>query len=242
VTQAGRPINPSETQRVDESAAAAPTHDGSKKGATLWDFISHIFETLGLSKIENLQRVWKAWCTFSGIIVLLATVSVLCAWYLGFDFRNLNAHERAVPNLSGAWEYRCTANDGLTFDHGGDQHGGVVTIHQRSGLPVPSFSVAGRRKWTRNGTTIDSLKNPIPWDSKDGSFVTEDRIQFPYEATSKKTSRLRGYVQVTVELSDGKAHEMSGTFYYIKEDDTAIQGTTEFRRIQSGNLIWGTGR
>ena len=183
----------------------------------------------GLWPVLSQRRFW----------LFLAPPAVFVLLYFGLiPWKTTPASVPAQPSvadISGRWTYKCTAVGSQVFDHGGYEHGGEVLIQQSKETFGTAVSIAGERKWIRrkedNGSaTTTTLDNPVHWQTQSGAFTGKDTLLFSYETTGQ-AGILQGFLIVKIEMLNGQAETIKGTFQYQLPDQKVMWGNVEFQKI-----------
>jgi hypothetical protein len=178
--------------------------------------------------------LWRIGCG-----LLLGAILVYCI-LRGAGYDLWDAVFPPLPDLSGTWEYRCTATQGR-FEHGGYQHGGTVRIDQMPARFGHSIYIEGDRIWSYEapGAPRRTFAARTQWRSQRGSFTGMNAIMFSYATVG--THVLWGCVECGFQKENGKVRELKGSFFYQVPSQSPEAVGDQQRGVASNyQIMWGT--
>jgi hypothetical protein len=188
-------------------------------------------------------NTWPAvlWEATKAPNLLITFAALLILSYLGFRIIGIDLLEyplkqfgtqspallMAAPiDLSGDFEYRCSSSKDNTA------WGGTARLSLTSTATGVVVSVSGERRWRgkkdKTGKIQKQFLDPsVPWNSIEGAFVSDRKIQWLYE-THPEGVPVKGFSQLDLVAANGAVNRMRGRFADLAPG--AQYGTLELRR------------
>lgn len=206
------------------------------------------------NKNDNMSWMGLVWRIVSNVKLLIILVVLILATYFILKFSGVDIialllnkgietqkeiKVEQVVDISGSWYYRCTSL-GKAFDHGGYEHGGIVTFQKITTPYGEKLKIVGQRQWhtVRGNKGRDKkikLEIPINWTTDTGQYTSRTSIEYVYNTTLKNGS-YEGYSKADILLDEyGNPTKLIGTFQYRIPSEIALRGNLEFVKISTIN-------
>lgn len=208
--QQGVGATPKDAQDAIVTDGRAATSQDKKLPTSIRELLIHI-----LNDIQLLR--------FAFLLALLVFAGYTALRVIGYDVLPpiaswVKVNISSTPKIAGLWEYRCIAKIG-TFEHGGFQHGGIVTIKQTLGSFENGLELVGKRLWKKE-RDANGKETLIPFDQQSiakwkgkGAFTGTDSFMFEYEASSEIGLNLQGFAEGNIVVHDASPDAITGTFF-----------------------------